>query len=93
MFIDTLRQALTLHGQRLYTANDFRQTLRIVLAGMIALGISCFYNTTYTVFYVIYPMMLLSLVPVFNRFVVKQFLCGAMLSCMMTMLFVGCLSQ
>lgn len=93
MFIDTLRQALTLHGQRLYTANDFRQTLRIVLAGMIALGISCFYNTTYTVFYVIYPMMLLSLVPVFNRFVVKQFLCGAMLSCIMTMLFVGCLSQ
>ena len=38
------------HGNIVYTANDFRQTLRIVFAGMIALSISSFYNTSYGVF-------------------------------------------
>ena len=67
MSISTLARVFTPHGNIVYTANDFRQTLRIVFAGMIALSISSFYNTSYGVFFVVYPIMLLSLVPVFNR--------------------------
>lgn len=49
MSISTAR-VFTPHGNIVYTANDFRQTLRIVFAGMIALSISSFYNTSYGVF-------------------------------------------
>lgn len=62
MSISTLARVFTPHGNIVYTANDFRQTLRIVFAGMIALSISSFYNTSYGVFFVVYPIMLLSLV-------------------------------
>ena len=50
MSISTLARVFTPHGNIVYTANDFRQTLRIVFAGMIALSISSFYNTSYGVF-------------------------------------------
>jgi len=81
MSISTLARVFTPHGNIVYTANDFRQTLRIVFAGMIALSISSFYNTSYGVFFVVYPIMLLSLVPVFNRHVAKQFIFSASLNC------------
>lgn len=51
MSISTLARVFTPHGNIVYTANDFRQTLRIVFAGMIALSISSFYNTSYGVFF------------------------------------------
>lgn len=50
MSISTTARVFTPHGNIVYTANDFRQTLRIVFAGMIALSISSFYNTSYGVF-------------------------------------------
>ena len=53
MSISTLARVFTPHGNIVYTANDFRQTLRIVFAGMIALSISSFYNTSYGVFFVV----------------------------------------
>ncbi|PUV73863.1 1,4-alpha-glucan branching protein, partial [Cronobacter sakazakii] len=40
MSINTLARVFTPHGNIVYTANDFRQTLRIMLAGVIALSIS-----------------------------------------------------
>jgi hypothetical protein len=42
MSINTLARVFTPHGNIVYTANDFRQTLRIVFAGMLALSISSF---------------------------------------------------
>lgn len=54
MSISTLARVFTPHGNIVYTASDFRQTLRIVFAGMIALSISS-YNTRYGVFFVVYP--------------------------------------
>ncbi|CCK10602.1 Permease of the major facilitator superfamily [Cronobacter sakazakii 680] len=51
MSINTLARVFTPHGNIVYTANDFRQTLRIMLAGVIALSISSFYNTSYGVFF------------------------------------------
>lgn len=73
MSINTLARVFTPHDNIVYTANDFRQTLRIAVAGTIALSISTFYNVQYGVFFVVYPLMLMSLVPVFNRHVARQF--------------------
>jgi hypothetical protein len=88
-----LARVFTPHDNIVYTANDFRQTLRIVFAGMIALSISSFYNTSYGVFFVVYPIMLLSLVPVFNRHVAKQFIFSASLNCIEMVIIIGYLSQ
>jgi len=93
MSINTLARVFTPHGNVVYTANDFRQTLRIVFAGMIALSVSSFYNTQYGVFYVVYPIMLLSLVPVFNRHVAKQFVGSAAINCVEMVIIVGYLAQ
>ncbi|EPT1420876.1 DUF2955 domain-containing protein, partial [Klebsiella variicola] len=72
MSINTLAHVFTPHGNIVYTANDFRQTVRIAVAGTIALSISTFYDVQYGVFFVVYPLMLMSLVPVFNRHVARQ---------------------
>lgn len=92
MSINTLVRVFTPHDNIVYLANDFRQTLRIVFAGMIALSISTFYNVQYGVFYVVYPIMLLSLVPVLNRHVAKQFIFSVMLNCVEMVLIIGFLS-
>lgn len=93
MSIKTLAQVFTPHGNIVYTANDFRQTLRIAFAGMVALSISTFYDTHYGVFFVVYPLLLMSLVPVFNRHVAKQFIFSASLNCLEMVLIIGYLSQ
>lgn len=93
MSINTLAHVFTPHGNIVYTANDFRQTLRISVAGTIALSISTFYNVQYGVFFVVYPLMLLSLVPVFNRHVATQFVFSAAVNCVEMVLIVGYLSQ
>jgi hypothetical protein len=93
MSINTLARVFTPHGNIVYTANDFRQTLRIAVAGMIALSISTFYDVQYGVFFVVYPLMLLSLVPVFNRHVARQFMFSAAVNCVEMVLIVGYLSQ
>ena len=93
MSINTLAHVFTPHGNIVYTTNDFRQTLRISVAGTIALSISTFYNVQYGVFFVVYPLMLLSLVPVFNRHVAKQFVFSAAENCVEMVLIVGYLSQ
>lgn len=93
MSINTLAHVFTPHGNIVYTANDFRQTVRISVAGTIALSISTFYNVQYGVFFVVYPLMLLSLVPVFNRHVARQFVFSAAVNCVEMVLIVGYLSQ
>ncbi len=50
MSINTLAHVFTPHGNIVYTANDFRQTVRISVAGTIALSISTFY-VQYGVFF------------------------------------------
>ncbi|EPH0682666.1 TPA: 1,4-alpha-glucan branching protein, partial [Klebsiella variicola] len=56
MSINTLAHVFTPHGNIVYTANDFRQTVRIAVAGTIALSISTFYDVQYGVFFVVYPL-------------------------------------
>ena len=93
MSINTLAHVFTPHGNIVYTANDFRQTVRIAVAGTIALSISTFYDVQYGVFFVVYPLLLMSLVPVFNRHVAKQFIFSASLNCLEMVLIIGYLSQ
>ncbi|MDU2540848.1 MAG: DUF2955 domain-containing protein [Klebsiella sp.] len=93
MSINTLAHVFTPHGNIVYTANDFRQTVRIAVAGTIALSISTFYDVQYGVFFVVYPLMLMSLVPVFNRHVARQFVFSAAVNCVEMVLIVGYLSQ
>ncbi len=93
MSINTLARVFTPHDTITFTANDFRQTLRIVVAGTLALSISTFYNVQYGVFFVVYPIMLLSLVPVFNRHVATQFIFSAVLNCFEMILIIGFLSR
>ena len=81
MSINTLAHVFTPHGNIVYTANDFRQTVRIAVAGTIALSISTFYDVQYGVLFVVYPLMLMSLVPVFNRHVARQFVFSAAVNC------------
>lgn len=93
MSIKTLAHVFTPHNEIVYTGNDFRQTLRIVLAGVIALSISTFYNTQYGVFFVVYPIMLLSLVPMFNYHVAKQFIFSILLNSIEMPIVIGYLSH
>ncbi|HFS1769570.1 TPA: DUF2955 domain-containing protein, partial [Klebsiella pneumoniae] len=93
MSINTLAHVFTPHGNIVYTANDFRQTVRIAVAGTIALSISTFYDVQYGVFFVVYPLMLMSLVPMFNLHVARQFIFSAAVNCVEMVLIVGYLSQ
>ncbi len=91
--INTLARVFTPHDNIVFSANDFRQTIRISLAGTIALSISTFYNVQYGVFYVVYPVMLLSLVPVFNAHVARQFIASAAVNCVEMIVIAGYLSR
>lgn len=93
MSINTTAHVFTPHGNIVYTANDFRQTVRIAVAGTIALSISTFYDVQYGVFFVVYPLMLMSLVPMFNLHVARQFIFSAAVNCVEMVLIVGYLSQ
>ncbi len=93
MSIKTLAQVFTPHGNIVYTANDFRQTLRTVFTGMTALSISTFFDTQYGVFFVVFPILLVSLVPVFNGHIARQFLLSAVLNCIEMVIIVGYLIE
>ena len=93
MSINTLAHVFTPHGNIVYTANDFRQTVRIAVAGTIALSVSTFYDVQYGVFFVVYPLMLMSLVPMFNLHVARQVIFSAAVNCVEMVLIVGYLSQ
>ncbi|ERK10134.1 MAG: DUF2955 domain-containing protein [Shewanella oncorhynchi] len=93
MFTNTLIHVFSPHADVIYSPNDFRQTLRIVFSGIIALSISTFYNVQYGVFYVVYPLMLLSLLPVFNLYVAKQFFFSSVINCTEIVIIAGYLYQ
>ena len=56
MSINTLARVFTPHDNIVFTPNDFRQTLRIAVAGMIALRVASFFRpTTYLFFRGTFP--------------------------------------
>lgn len=76
-------------GESRFSVNDMRQCLRIAFAGMIGFAISHLMDWNYGVFYTVYPMFLLGLVPVFKPHVVRQFLGNACINVVEVSLVVG----
>ncbi|SHL47432.1 DUF2955 domain-containing protein [Halomonas cupida] len=71
------------------SANDLRQCLRIAIGASIGFLISKLMGWNYGVFFTVFPMFLLGMVPVINMHVVRQFLANACLNIVEVSLVVG----
>jgi len=69
--------------------NDFRQCLRVACGAALGFVISQLMNWNYGVFFTVFPMFLLGIVPVLNGHVVRQFLGNALANCVEVSLVVG----
>ncbi|WP_136246555.1 DUF2955 domain-containing protein [Halomonas borealis] len=76
-------------GESRFSINDMRQCLRVAFAGVIGFAISHLMDWNYGVFYTVYPMFLLGMVPVFTPHVVRQFLGNVCLNVVEVSLVVG----
>ena len=61
------------------TANDLQQVLRVSTGATLGFAISNLMNWPNGIFFTVYPMLLLGLVPILNRHIVYQFLASALL--------------
>lgn len=73
--------------------NDLRQCLRITFGGVLGYLVSQLMGWNYGVFYTVFPMFLLGMIPVLNRSVVRQFLTNACLNVIEVSLVVGLLQH
>ncbi|WP_462154309.1 DUF2955 domain-containing protein [Pseudoalteromonas piscicida] len=55
-------------------ANDLRQMLRIATGSTLGFALSKLLNWPYGIFFTVYPMLLLGLVPMLNAHIVRQFI-------------------
>lgn len=60
--------------------NDLRQCLRIATAATLGFTICKLFDWNYGVFFTVYPVLLVGLVPVFNAHVARQFVAAAMIN-------------
>ncbi len=67
-------------------SNGLRQALRIAGGCTIGFTISKLMNWPYGIFFTVYPMLLLGLVPVLNKSIVRQFLASAAISIPMVLI-------
>ncbi|GED22799.1 DUF2955 domain-containing protein [Halomonas halmophila] len=82
-------QASTVSGESAFTHDHFRQCLRIAGGATIGFLISHLMGWNYGVFFTVFPMFLLGIIPVFNAHVVRQFLGNACLNVLEVSLVVG----
>ncbi len=76
-------------GESRFSSNDLRQCLRVAFAGALGFAISHFMHWNYGVFYTVFPMFLLGMVPVLNAHVVRQFLGNVVVNVVEVSLVVG----
>ncbi|OBX36501.1 hypothetical protein A8U91_00844 [Halomonas elongata] len=76
-------------GESRFSANDLRQCLRIACGGAIGFVISHLMDWNYGVFFTVFPMFMLGIIPAFNAHVVRQFLGNACLNVVEVSLVVG----
>ena len=74
-------------------SNGLRQALRIAGGCTIGFTISKLMNWPYGIFFTVYPMLLLGLVPVLNKSIVRQFLASAAISIPMVLIMQGLFSH
>ncbi|BDH45938.1 1,4-alpha-glucan-branching protein [Salmonella enterica subsp. enterica serovar Choleraesuis] len=91
MFIKPLLHTLARGKDIPFGDNDLRHILRIVAAGMTGLFIYTWVHTSFGVFYVVWPIMLTALVPVFNGHVARQMIANAVLNCIEMPILIGVL--
>ncbi|MEO2279835.1 DUF2955 domain-containing protein [Pseudoalteromonas pernae] len=60
------------------SANDVRQMLRIATGATIGFTLSKLFNWPNGIFFTVYPMLLLGLVPVINAHIARQFIASAL---------------
>ncbi|TBW51246.1 DUF2955 domain-containing protein [Marinobacter halodurans] len=63
--------------KREMNANDLRQCLRIAFGGILGFLYCKLTHSSYGAFYVVYPMLLLGMVPVINGHILRQFAASA----------------
>ncbi len=89
-------------GACLYPARQYRLTRRMIFARRVryrrgrdhcAQHLHLLRRAVAGVFFVVYPLMLMSLVPMFNLHVARQFIFSAAVNCVEMVLIVGYLSQ
>jgi len=74
-------------------SNGLRQALRIASGCTIGFTISKFMDWPYGIFFTVYPMLLLGLVPVLNKAVIRQFIASAGFSAFMVLILQGFFSH
>lgn len=74
-------------------SNGLRQALRIAGGCTLGFTISKLMNWPYGIFFTVYPMLLLGLVPVLNKSIVRQFLASAAISIPMVLVMQGLFSH
>jgi len=80
------------HGPKL-DANGLRQTLRIAGGCTIGFTMSKLMNWPYGIFFTVYPMLLLGMVPTLSRSVIRQFFSSAAFSAFMVLIIQGLFSH
>lgn len=70
-------------------ANDLRQCLRVACGAALGFVVSQLMNWNYGVFFTVFPMFLLGILPVLNGHIVRQFLGNALVNCVEVSLVVG----
>lgn len=81
MFISRLLERKYPAKYKPLSGNDLRHMLRITFAGGMGLFFHSWIDTQYGVFYVVYPIMLTGLVPMFNLHIARQMVANAIINC------------
>lgn len=76
-------------GHAALDENDLRQCLRVACGAALGFVISQLMDWNYGVFFTVFPMFLLGILPVLNGHVVRQFLGNALVNCVEVSLVVG----
>ncbi len=88
MFISKILQGKFPDKFQPLSSNDFRHMLRITFAGSLGLFFHSWIDTRFGVFYVVYPIMLTGLVPIFNLHIARQMVANAIINCVeMTLIY------
>ncbi|MBB3140710.1 DUF2955 domain-containing protein [Halomonas organivorans] len=76
-------------GESRFSANDLRQCLRIACGAGLGFVVSHLMGWNYGVFYTVFPMFLLGMIPALNAHVIRQFLGNVFLNLVEVTLVVG----
>jgi len=71
------------------TENDWAQVKRLVFGGVLAFTVSKGFGWNYGLFYAIYPLLLMGLVPLFSAHIARQFLYSAVVNVTATTVIAG----